>query len=372
VDELAVPSAEAISGADAGVPSWLTEPFCALPEENSATWPEVRGARPSTEPAGEPPTASARGAERPADLWAELEGRATPLTVGALTAERVQEEARKRIRAGAELAARGAYFTAQGELVAALRMLTRSSDQRLGVSRHTAALASGMRALDEAADFVPRGRALDADVNVAVIAASHQTELAKHASQLPTLPSEAADRYYAYAQQQLGASVAGSPAGSMALHFLGKLNRQLGRLESDRLADASRRAFALQQAALLARADNDLAAHELAVLMAEAGYDPAAEDLLQQVARRQPHPIVFRNLASVQMRLGKRDAAAGSRDEARRLAAAQGGDGRVAWLPPDAFARTGDAATEGSPTGPSAPPPSTANGAWAAPPRIRR
>ena len=70
---------------------------------------------------------------------------------------------------------------------------------------------------------------------------------------------------------QLAAAVAGEPAGSMALHALGKLDSQLGRIEPQH-PQADRRAFALQQAALLARDDNHLAAHELGVLLAESGH----------------------------------------------------------------------------------------------------
>ena len=56
-----------------------------------------------------------------------------------------------------ELAGRRAYFSAREEFIQALRTLSQAMDVQHGTNAHSAALAAGMRALEEAKDFVPRG-----------------------------------------------------------------------------------------------------------------------------------------------------------------------------------------------------------------------
>jgi hypothetical protein len=157
------------------------------------------------------------------------------------------------------------------------------------------------------------------------------------------MPQQLADQYFRYAQRQLAQSVAGEPAGSMALHALGKLFSQLGRVEPEKQPLAERKAFALQQAALLARDDNHLAAHELAVLLAESGHYPEAEYLLNQVAIREPNPVVFRNLSRVERKLGHVQLAELSDEQAEfMLSRGATGSSGVEWVSPGALAQTGD------------------------------
>ncbi|MCA9262071.1 MAG: hypothetical protein KDA61_22795 [Planctomycetales bacterium] len=271
---------------------------------------------------------------------AELAAEATPVTTGDATFTRVNEQATQRIRNASALAARGAQFAARAELLAALRILTQAIDKRLGEARSTVDLAAGLRALDEAEDYYARGSALDAEFNVSAIAAAHRTPVASAPELAELMPQQAADLYYRFAQRSLGRALNGSPAGSMTLYSLGKLYSQLGKSEPEQHPDAQRRAFAFQQAALLARPDNDMAAHELGVLMAEAGHLAAAESLLGQVAQRQPHPVVYRNLASVQRRLGNAQAAELCERQATQLAAVHPQDGPVQWMNPQDFAQT--------------------------------
>jgi tetratricopeptide (TPR) repeat protein len=267
----------------------------------------------------------------------------TPVTTGVLTHSRVNEKAKERIRQATTLASRGATYAARVELLSALRMLTQAADKDLGAAHRTVALAAGLRALEEASDFTAHGVELDADLNVAVIVASHRTPIAKSREACELMPQLAADLYYRYAQKQLGESVLGSPAGSMALYALGKLNSQLSAVEPQQSLDADRQAFAFQQAALIARRDNDMAAHELGVLMAEAGHYPEASVLLDQVARRQPHPTVLQNLACVQRHLGRHAEAEALQQQAAMLASAPGNTGMLQWLSPEAFAETAQA-----------------------------
>jgi hypothetical protein len=264
----------------------------------------------------------------------------SPVAAGEPTGAMVSERAQQKIRQAYALARRGAYFAARRELVDVLRSLAEAKDQTSGAARRTTALANGLRALDEAEDFCPCGTDADAQLSVAVIASSHQTPEGKSPAAAKLLPQQVADLYLRYAQVQLGASVSGEPAGSMALHALGKIYSQLGEVEAEKAPLADRQGFALQHAALLARADNHLAAHELGVMLAESGHYVEAEYLLSQVAMREPHPVVLRNLARVQRKLGREDLAAATDRQAKSLASA--GYPNVRWVPPQSLAQTTD------------------------------
>jgi hypothetical protein len=301
-----------------------------------------------------PPTINATSDDQGVSLSPEADellADAKATVTGHPTGAMVSEQAQAKIRRGYKLAQRGAYFAARAEFVDVLRMIAEAKDQKRGAARRSVALANGLRALEEAADFAPRGAAIENRLDFDVIIASHRTPIAKgDASRL--MPQQLADLYYRYAQLQLGASVAGEPAGSMALHALGKLYSQIGRAEPERIVQADRRAFALQQAALLARNDNHLAAHELGVLLAESGHFVDSEYILAQVAQREPHPVVFRNLARIQRKLGRADLASASEQQAHLLAergvSSMSG---VKWVDPQTLARMGD------PLAPSAPLP---------------
>ena len=73
------------------------------------------------------------------------------------------------------------------------------------------------------------------------------------------MPQQLADLYFRYAQLQLAGDVAGEPAGSMALHALGKVYSQLGRTERELNPQADRRACEVAQQVL------DVLAQELPV-----------------------------------------------------------------------------------------------------------
>lgn len=325
--------------------------------------PEIRPAPPSSAVDEHalvmPPTVNVTSDDQGESLSPEADkllADADATVTGHPTGAMVTEQAQAKIRRGYKLAQRGAYFAARQEFVEVLRMIAEAKDQKRGVARRSIALANGLRALEEAADFAPRGSAIDSQLDFDVVIASHRTPVAKgDAGKL--MPQQLGDLYYRYAQLQLGASVAGEPAGSMALHALGKLYSQIGRAEPERIAQADRRAFALQQAALLARSDNHLAAHELGVLLAETGHLVDSEYILAQVAGREPHPVVYRNLARVQRKLGREDLASVSDQQARRLAEqGMSSTNSVMWVDPQTLARTGD------PLAPAAPPSQVAAG----------
>lgn len=256
----------------------------------------------------------------------------------------VTERAVSKIRRGYELAERGAFFAARNQFVDVLRMIADAKDELHGAPRRTVALAEGLRALDEAADFTPVKGEAGADLKMSVIVASHQTPVAKSLPVDDMLPQQLTDAYLQYAERRLGGAVAGEPAGSMALHALGKLHSRLGRVEPEKNPQADAMASALQRAALLARPDNDMAAHELGVLLAESGHYVESDQLLRQVAVRAPHAVVYRNLARVERQLGRPDLAVASEQQAEYFAArGDGGNSNIQWVPVDALVGTPDA-----------------------------
>jgi tetratricopeptide (TPR) repeat protein len=262
----------------------------------------------------------------------------SPAVTGVLTDLRVNEMATSGIREANALANRGAQYAAKQKLVEVLRMISQAKDAHAGDRLHTSALAAGLRALEEAEDFAPRGTQLEAELEIALITAAHRTPIARRLQTHKALPRQMMDLYFRYAQVKLANSVAGEPSGSMALYALGKVTSQMGQTEPDRNRLAHRRAVAFQQAALLAHNQNYFAAHELAVLLAESGHLAEAEILLKQVAARQPNPTIYRNLAQVQQRMGRSQQAANSRALATQLAGQNsGGSGQIRWVGPEAF-----------------------------------
>lgn len=263
------------------------------------------------------------------------------VSTGAQTDFRMDQLAREKIGAAFALAQRGASYAARQELIEVLRLVSQSKDKREGTRIRSESLAAGLRALEEAEDFVPRGTQLEAEMVLEVICASHRTPLAKVADFARILPSQMLDRYNRYAQIKLALAVAGEPAGSMTLYTLGKLNSQLGQMEPEQHRMAKRRAVAFQQAALLAHNQNYMAAHELGVLLAETGHLDEARQLLHQVALREPNAVVFRNLARVHDELGHVAVASHCRMHAEQLALnGRGPAAQVAWVSPQQFAQS--------------------------------
>jgi hypothetical protein len=99
-------------------------------------------------------------------------------------------------------------------------------------------------------------------------------------------------------------------------------------------------------------------------MLAESGHYVEAEYLLTQVAMREPHAVVLRNLARVQRKLGREDLAAATDRQVKSLASA--GNPNVRWVPPQALAQTADAMPPdptriaAGPPQPHAPTPMTA------------
>lgn len=287
----------------------------------------------------------------------------------------VARQAGVHVRRGYELAARGALFSARAEFVQALRLIAQAWDLHGQTRGHSQALAAGLQALREADDFVPRGSRLEADLDVLALAAAHQTPVLKRAlADGPALHSPAPascaltrveagesscrddvpaamalQRYYTYAQEQLGAAAGGEDAGSMALYGLGKLYSTLAAQPAQSVVAARPTAMVFHQAALATSPRNYMAANELAVLLAWYGRFEPARELLRHSLRVSPQPATWRNLAAVHRQLGEVALAELAEREATRADGSLAVSGQAArpsqtapveWVDSSTFART--------------------------------
>jgi len=224
-----------------------------------------------------------------------------------------------------------------------LRRVAQAKDMAANSEEHSQALAAGLRALDEADDFVPGGVQLEAELDVRATASSHRTPaLPEHPKKV--LPHEAVASYHHFAQQQLAKAVAGEQAGSMALYGLGRIDAQLADRRDDDVRFV-RGAMTMYAAALAACPHNHLAANELGVLECRTGRPAEAVRLFERTIDIAPSATAYHNLAVAQQKLGLHAHAQANEQESQRLAAWERARGTlsqragVQWISPDEMAR---------------------------------
>jgi tetratricopeptide (TPR) repeat protein len=247
------------------------------------------------------------------------------------------------VQRGYDLAQRGALYAAQTEFVQVLRRIAQAQDAASGSDGNSRALAAGLRALDEAEDFVPTGIQVEAELDVQIVASSHRTPVLREQTE-PILPHRAVELYHTYAEGQLAQAVGGAQAGSMALHGLGKIFALLA-VRNDDDALLTQRAAAMYTAALTARRDNHLAANELGVLLCRSGRPAEAMRLFERTIDAEPSALAYHNLAVAQRKLGMHGQAAANEQESQRLAAWERASGSVSrragvqWVSSEELAR---------------------------------
>jgi tetratricopeptide (TPR) repeat protein len=269
------------------------------------------------------------------------------------------------VRKAYALARHGAVYAAQAEFIQVLRRIAQARDATEGVDVHSRALAAGLRALDEADDFMPQGAQLEAEMNVASIASSHRTPVLRGNCGLRTADCglkgggtqsairnpkseiqahEAIALYHQYGRKQLALAVAGEQAGSMALHGLGKLQNRLAHDSAGDLRH-ERKAMTMFLSALDAGPSNHLAANEIGVLLARGGRPAEAAAKFRQAIDLAPTSTTYRNLAVVERQLGAYQQADANDRYANELAARDRATGAVSrshgvrWVTPRELAR---------------------------------
>jgi tetratricopeptide (TPR) repeat protein len=254
------------------------------------------------------------------------------------------------VQRGYNLAQRGAFFAARTEFIQVLRRVAQAKDAGFDTDAHARALAAGLRALDEADDFVPQGAQLEAEMDVRVVASSHRTPVVRDYPE-EVLPQEAVVLYHEYAQQELSHATSGEQAGSMALYGLGKVYARLAE-RRDNDVQCTRGAMTMYSAALDACPDNHMAANELGVLLCRTGHAAEAVPRFQHTIDLAPNATAYHNLAVAQQKLGLAGQAAANEQESQRLAAQERSVGAMSrragvnWISPAEMARVTQPASE--------------------------
>jgi tetratricopeptide (TPR) repeat protein len=247
------------------------------------------------------------------------------------------------VQRGYNLAQHGAFFAARTEFIQVLRRVAQAKDAGSNSDTHARALAAGLRALDEADDFVPQGAQLEAELDVRKTASSHRTSVMRDYPE-EVLPQDAVVLYHTYAQQELSIAASGEQAGSMALYGLGKVNARLAERRDDDV-ELTRGAMTMYLAALNACPDNNLAANELGVLLCRTGHAAEAIDRFTRAIDLAPNATAYHNLAVAQQKLGMTGQASANEEESQRIAALDRSKGAVSrragveWVSPGEMAR---------------------------------
>jgi tetratricopeptide (TPR) repeat protein len=244
------------------------------------------------------------------------------------------------------MAQRGMLYSARTELIQALQLIIQALDVQERDSRHAAALAAGLAALDEARDFSAKSARPGESVNVSTVATSHRTPVLKGEGNTITSPVVAQQQYFAYAQTQLVAAAGGVPAASQILYRLGRLQTVMALHDVDPLALHAPQAIVFHQSSLVTDGGNYQAANELGVLLARYGQLPEARRLLILSVSTRPQVETWQNLSVVHRRLGEFDLAVRADHERQLLAkqleqAADSSSDMIRWVDPQTFAASG-------------------------------
>jgi len=221
----------------------------------------------------------------------------------AVIARRAQEH----IDYGFNLAERRAVYSAQAEFTQALLLVAQALDAAEKTQVHSQAMLTGLQALREADDFVPRQGQVE--LNTARIVATHKTPVLKRAANPRMSALVAMQDYYTYAQAQLIVAGAHESAAAAALYGMARLQGVMA-LENDvQKMMGGPRAIALYQAALAIDASHYAAANELGVLLARYGQWADAQMAFAQSVRLGNQPETWDNLALTYRKLGDQRAA---------------------------------------------------------------
>ncbi|MEX0792213.1 MAG: tetratricopeptide repeat protein [Pirellulaceae bacterium] len=277
------------------------------------------------------------------------------------TMDAVRMRARGLFENGMSLAHRGAYYSARAEFIQAMRLITQTLDTQQSTREHSAALSSGLVALDEASAFIPEGAKLEADLDLPMIIRSHRTPALKEEDLKELTPLAAVQAYFGYAQEKLRFAAGGVPEATQALFGLAKLQEFMHGGESGNRALIGPRSIALYQTALSIDPTHAETANELGVLLARYGQYEDAKHALLQGLRSRPYAESWNNLARVHELLGEPDLAQLARQEAA-APQARGGNQVVRWTTPEEFTDEGRPTLRQPSQATSRPAESTARG----------
>jgi tetratricopeptide (TPR) repeat protein len=310
-------------------------------EANSEPWSPAPQACEPPRPAASPQRAFTME-EYDDDAEAAASASADELSAYFTAEDELSSHFKEEVQQAFTLARHGALHAARTRFVGLLDEMARAKDAARMTSRHSRALAAGLRALEEADDFGGAG----GDTKAVDLArgAGHQTPMLQEEISQWTLPHEAMAMYHRYAERKLAAAVAGEQAGSMALFGIGRIYQQLA-ARRDQATQPLPKALTYYRSAVLAHPRNHLAANEAGVLLARAGRYAQARPWFDHSLALSPSSTTHGNLAYVCQKLGDGGTSAVHASEATRLASHEMSTGRlsaergITWLTPDEFNR---------------------------------
>ncbi|MBI2823588.1 MAG: hypothetical protein HYX69_02725 [Planctomycetia bacterium] len=256
----------------------------------------------------------------------------------------VARRAQEHINYGIDLAERGAFYSSESEFTQALLLIAQALDASENTQLHGEAMASGLRALKEADEFVARDASVPLDIGR--IAAAHKTPVLKPAAGQGIAPLVAMQQYYTYAQTQLALAGGHEPTAATALYGLARLQGVTNSQNDVQRMMCGPKAIALHQAALSVDPAHYKAANELGVLLVRYGQWSDAQAAFLQSARFASNPETWQSLAHVYRHLGDERAARSASEQAqaalaqRRASGGSSGDRpQVRYVDPEAFVR---------------------------------
>jgi hypothetical protein len=218
----------------------------------------------------------------------------------------------RRLSYAFDLAQRGAVYSAATEFQSVLQLCALELDTRDGGTSRRDALRQGLIALDEADEFSgepPAGYPTwRKPADVRSIAARHTTSVLKQNADSPVDSIQAAQAYYAYAEERLSYACGELPGSSLAFYGLGRTIA----VPDSHITHAAGKAALYHRVALSVAPKNVLAGNELGVILAQHGHLDDAEKLFQQCVATGGSPETYQNLRAVYAR--KADQQSGQSD----------------------------------------------------------
>ena len=301
------------------------------------------------------PTASsvARAQSAPTATNATTPGAQSVVDDARTSLQVIAPQAQAHINYALNLAERGAVQSAQAEFTMALTLIADAldADAKNSPRAHARAAQAGLTAIKETKDFVPADAPHDIEINVAQLAATHQTPILRGVDTTALTRADALQRYHTYATQQLAFAGGQSTIASQALYGLGRAECVTTAGAGTRNRLGSPNAMAFFQAALLVDPQNYMASNELGVLMARFGDLESAAGQLSHSLTIKPQAETWHNLATVFRRMGESELAdQADQERATLLAATRNGSIRggnstdlasrptMQWVDNDTFA----------------------------------
>jgi tetratricopeptide (TPR) repeat protein len=231
----------------------------------------------------------------------------------------VEKRAGEHLNYGMSLARRGATFAAREEFVEALRLIADSRDMQFQSRESTESLADGLRALNEADDFVMASAEQQLNMDLAPIVAMHESKVFTTAEANKLSSIQALQAYYQYANHKISHGVGNSLVAAETLHAMGKLLMSQARHDAAGKPIDQAKAIVMFQAALSANPDDYRSANELGVLMARSEKWNEARELFTRSLLSQQSAEAWMNLSRTHQQLGQTDLAQRAANEYQLL-----------------------------------------------------